>query len=253
MKKAIISVLLVASMLVSMTGCSYIKYIKKVEEAKKEQAELEEQIKAEQQAIIDAINDASQSSNNDSQDADDASSDSDDASQNSDDESQNSDDEAQSSDEESQNASDSSQSAASEFAVDLNTVDAYGNEVDNSIVSGAKVVMINFWEPWCGPCVGEIPDLELIYEKYKNDGLVIIGAYTSSDMLDDIKYIIESDGLTYPVIEATRDMYQYMSDYVPTTVFFDGEGNVLEDGQYIGSRSYNDWASIVEDALESVE
>lgn len=140
------------------------------------------------------------------------------------------------------------------YYIDLDSVDAYGNSVTtDELLSNAKIVMINFWEPWCGPCVGEIPDLELLYENYKDRGLVIIGLYTSSDMLDDIQYIIEADGLTYPVVEASSDTYRFMSEYVPTTCFLDHYGSPLPDNQYIGARSYSEWASIVEYYLKSLD
>lgn len=140
------------------------------------------------------------------------------------------------------------------YYIDLDSVDAYGNSVTtDELLSNAKIVMINFWEPWCGPCVGEIPDLELLYENYKDRGLVIIGLYTSSDMLDDIQYIIEADGLTYPVVEASSDTYRFMSEYVPTTCFLDHYGSPLPDNQYIGARSYSEWVSIVEYYLKSLD
>jgi len=137
-----------------------------------------------------------------------------------------------------------------EFALDLSTEDIYGHEVGNEIVAGASLVMINYWEPWCGPCVGELPDLQKLYENYKDEGLVIIGVYSSVDMTSDAKDIIESSGIKYPVIKATKALSVYMSDYVPTTVFLDAEGNLLSEEQYIGSRSYNEWAGIVEGYLD---
>lgn len=217
MKKRIIGFLLAIAMVVSTTGCS-IPYKTNMNQKELEEAEEEIREKQEEGGEPSESNDGSQGG-------------------------------AQ------EGAQEGAQDGAQQeviFSIDLNTVDAYGNTVDKSIVSGARVVMINFWEPWCGPCVGEIPDLELIYENYKDQGLVIIGAYTSDYMVSDIVSLIETDEITYPVVQATQDMYDYMSDYVPTTVFFDSEGNMLDDGQFIGARSYDDWQEIVEKMLESV-
>ena len=53
--------------------------------------------------------------------------------------------------------------------------DMDGNAVDESILSGKKVTMINLWAPWCGPCVGEMPDLQKLNEKYADKGFQVIG------------------------------------------------------------------------------
>ena len=50
-----------------------------------------------------------------------------------------------------------------------------------------KPILINFWATWCPPCRREIPSLVKIYNKYKNDGLVVIGI--TMDNLDDIKKV----------------------------------------------------------------
>ena len=68
----------------------------------------------------------------------------------------------------------------------------------------AKVVMINLWEPWCGPCVNEMPGLEKLYEQYKDKGLVILGVFSSQDMDEDARKVIEDAGITYPILKIGR-------------------------------------------------
>lgn len=136
-------------------------------------------------------------------------------------------------------------------AADLvfDTVDINGNAVTQEITYGAKVVMLNLWEPWCGPCVGEMPDLELLYEKYKDDGLLIIGAYCSFDYDSDAKDIISSIGTTYPILKCDKNLYSYEQDYVPATFFFDENGRLIEKEPYAGSRPYDDWDTIIRSYL----
>ena len=43
--------------------------------------------------------------------------------------------------------------------------------IDDSIISENKLTMVNFWATWCGPCVSEIPDLQLISEEYADKRL----------------------------------------------------------------------------------
>ncbi len=52
--------------------------------------------------------------------------------------------------------------------------DQTGNSVDLSRLAG-KVVLIDFWASWCGPCKQEMPVLEALHKKYESEGLVIVG------------------------------------------------------------------------------
>lgn len=126
--------------------------------------------------------------------------------------------------------------------------DINGKTVSFSDFSDKKLIMLNFFESWCGPCVNETPDLVGLYEKYKDDGFVIIGAFGSSET-SEVKALAESLGVTYPVVPATESMQSYRTQYVPTTVFFDAEGNLLSDEPYVGSQSYSSWESIITSLL----
>ncbi len=109
--------------------------------------------------------------------------------------------------------------------------------------------MINFWEPWCGPCVGEIPDLEKLYEEFKDEDFQIIGVYSETEMEDEVDEILSSSGVTYPILRYTSEFDQFDSGYVPTTVFIDSDGNVLTlsngEDNFVGSRSFEEWAEMV--------
>lgn len=130
-------------------------------------------------------------------------------------------------------------------SVSFDTVDVYGNPVDNSLISGAKVVLVNMWESWCGPCRSELPDLQKLYSDYQGRGLVIIGAYSSSSYDSDVVDIINSVGITYPIIKTNSSINTQATGYVPTTFITDGNGNILTSEPYIGSRSYSSWERII--------
>lgn len=153
----------------------------------------------------------------------------------------------------------------------FSTTDRDGKVWDESAFSDYKLIMINFWEPWCGPCVREMPDLQKLYEQYKEDGFLIIGVYSSTDRESDVKSIIKDAGITYPILKYTGNFKIFESGYVPTTVFVDGQGHVLYPEMtvkeradaadeiaklglkaysqygalYIGSDSFNGWKSII--------
>ena len=125
------------------------------------------------------------------------------------------------------------------------TTDISGDAVTDEIIKGSELVMLNLWEPWCGPCVNEMPDLELLYENYKGSGLLILGAYTTFEMDAEAKEIVDSSGITYPILKADSNLLSYEQNYVPATFLFDGNGNLLSDEPVAGSQSYDEWERIV--------
>ena len=129
---------------------------------------------------------------------------------------------------------------------DFSTTDIDGNDVGISDYLGAKLIMVNFWEPWCGPCVREMPDLEKIYEEYNTEGFLILGVFSTEGMDDEVRAVLDSCGTTYPILRYAEEMEPYTTDYVPTTVFLDGHGNVISDEPIIGSNSYDDWKQIID-------
>ncbi len=124
----------------------------------------------------------------------------------------------------------------------FSTEDMKGNEVTMDNFAHAKVVMFNMWEPWCGPCRSELPDLQKLYDKYQSEGLVIVGVFSDEDGVSDI---VSQNGITYPMIRSCAAFDRFQSGYVPTTFFTDGQGNVLSDESVIGSNSYGEWESII--------
>lgn len=120
-----------------------------------------------------------------------------------------------------------------------------GSGVDESLFEGKSLVMLNFWEPWCGPCVSEMPDLQKISEEYADKGLLIVGVYSTVSGTQDI---VDSLGISYPVILNCTAFDQFVTGYVPTTVFVDAEGNVLSE-PIVGSRDYEGWKEIIDSLM----
>ena len=133
-------------------------------------------------------------------------------------------------------------------AADLN-----GHPISSSDINGAKVIMVNFWEPWCGPCVGEMPDLQDLYEKYSEQGLMLLGVFYSTSSEDAAKAFVSDNQITYPILIGNDDFGPFTTEYVPTTVFFDGDGNLLSENPIVGAQSYEDWEKLIEEYLDSVE
>ena len=124
-----------------------------------------------------------------------------------------------------------------------------GSTVSFSDFKDKKVIMVNFFESWCPPCVEELPDLAALYDKYAGEGFVILGVFGSSGE-DEIRALVDSVGVHYPVVSEVKELSKYRTDYVPTTVFLDGEGNLLSKSPYVGGKSYSAWESIILSYLE---
>ena len=82
-------------------------------------------------------------------------------------------------------------------APDLKTTDVNGNELSLEAYKG-KVVLLNFWATWCGPCRAEIPSLIRIQEAYK-DRLQIIGMDVDDDNEERLRAFVKEKGINYPV------------------------------------------------------
>ena len=131
----------------------------------------------------------------------------------------------------------------------FSTVDINGAPYTVNDLNGAKVVMVNFWEPWCGACKSELGDLARLYREYQDKGLLILGAYSTKEMDEEVRSLIADNGITYPVIKTAGNMSDFMTSYIPTTVFTDGTGKIISSEPEIGARSYDEWKILIEDYL----
>ena len=139
------------------------------------------------------------------------------------------------------------------------TVDREGNEVSDSVFADHELTMINLWEPWCGPCVEEMPEIQKLYDNYKSKGFYVIGVYTEDTMEEDVDMILEDAGINYSILKFSDDFSKYQTSYVPTTFFVDKDGKVVDfgidsmgDGSpcIVGANTYEGWESIINLYLE---
>jgi cytochrome c biogenesis protein CcmG, thiol:disulfide interchange protein DsbE len=75
--------------------------------------------------------------------------------------------------------------------------DTRGNRVDLNSLKG-KVVIVDFWASWCGPCKQEMPILEKLYKKYKDRGLVVVGVSVDQD-LANVKTFLKTMPVSFPI------------------------------------------------------
>jgi thiol-disulfide isomerase/thioredoxin len=108
----------------------------------------------------------------------------------------------------------------------LETLD--GKPLTLASASG-KVVLLNFWATWCGPCRMEIPDLIELQKQYK-DSLQIISLLVDVEDVEDAKAFVAGAGFNYPVAVATpevRMLYGGISA-LPTLFVLDTQGRIVQ-------------------------
>ncbi len=112
-------------------------------------------------------------------------------------------------------------------APDFTVKDLKGREISLSDYSG-KVVFLNFWATWCGPCKAEIPDFIEAYKQYKDKGMEIIGISVDTISQKSVLKFVEKYKINYPVIMGTDKIQRDYEPgpYVPTTIIVDREGKI---------------------------
>lgn len=127
-----------------------------------------------------------------------------------------------------------------------------GESLDETFIQENRLTMLNFWATWCGPCVGEMPDLAELHKNYADKGFQIIGVMVDEDTEAALSLIEEYD-VSYPIILAGGDLADMAGGfrYVPTTVFLDSSGAQVGEIQ-IGSMNYADWSALVDKLLEGL-
>ncbi|MCU6710052.1 redoxin domain-containing protein [Paenibacillus sp. J5C_2022] len=106
--------------------------------------------------------------------------------------------------------------------------DLGGNPQSLSDYEGQPVI-INFWGTFCEPCVKEMPEFERQYEKWKDDGLVILAINLSEDTLS-VNNFVKRFNLSYPILRDVnrKTERKYGLRQYPTTFFVKPDGKLME-------------------------
>jgi len=99
-----------------------------------------------------------------------------------------------------------------------------------------KIVLLNFWATWCGPCQNEMPSFQKLFERFGQDGDVVVIAVASAALeqqgTDESKAtvaaFVKSQKFTFPVLfDSTGDVWNiYQQEGIPANYIIDKEGNI---------------------------
>ncbi len=140
--------------------------------------------------------------------------------------------------------------------------DLQGNGVNQEILAGEKLTMVNVWAAFCGPCINEMPDLGALAQEYADKGVQIVGLLSDANASDGsvsasqvelAQEIVDATGENYLHIIPGTDMMGllYQTNSVPTTFVVDETGKQVGTA-YVGSRDKDAWAAIIDQMLEEV-
>ena len=131
-------------------------------------------------------------------------------------------------------------------APDFTLATTTGELVSMSDLRG-KVILLNFWGTWCGPCRMELPDFVKLYDKYNKDGLEIVGiTIRRGESIKDVAKFQDQWGLNYLLLndingnEVSEVTMAYSQDIgqmingIPTTLVIDREGFIVNG--FVGPR-----------------
>ncbi|GHV48018.1 hypothetical protein AGMMS49546_38200 [Spirochaetia bacterium] len=112
-----------------------------------------------------------------------------------------------------------------------------GKKQDLKALEG-KVVFLNFWATWCGPCRQEMPSMEILYRRFKNQGFEIL-AVNYQEGQKDVAAFMKNYKLSFPAgLDSSGQVGGvYGIEAFPTTFIIDREGYII--ARIVGSRNWN--------------
>jgi peroxiredoxin len=109
-----------------------------------------------------------------------------------------------------------------------------------------KVVLVNFWATWCPPCRKEMPDLQALYDKYKDQGFLVLSI--SDEETTKVSPFIAERKITYPVLlDPGRKINDaFIVEGIPKSFVYDREGKMV--AQSIDMRTRNQFQQMLSQA-----
>lgn len=142
-------------------------------------------------------------------------------------------------------SSSDSAKAAPRFTVD----NIYGGQISLESFKG-KVVYVDFWASWCGPCLKSFPFMEEMQQKYADDGFAVIAINMDQDR-ENAHAFLDEHPVTFPIgLDAAGDVAKEFGVFVmPSSFIIDRDGLIHYRHTGFKSRDIRKITSLVEDLL----
>ncbi len=111
-----------------------------------------------------------------------------------------------------------------------------------------KVVLVNFWATWCGPCKMEIPDMVKLYSQYKDKGLVIVGI-SIDDSPEQLQAFTREFHMNYPVVQMRQEVEDAWGPFYgyPTSFIVARDGSICT--KHIGPATHDQFEAEIKALL----
>jgi thiol-disulfide isomerase/thioredoxin len=131
-------------------------------------------------------------------------------------------------------------------AADFKLKDLDGNEFTLAGARG-KVVMLDFWATWCGPCRRELPSIEKIYQEYSKAGVIIAGV--NDEDSGKVKGFVKQNKYSFPTLmDSSRKVHAaFRVRAIPSVLIIGPDGVIAK--HFIGGRSETDLRAALDQAL----
>ena len=136
------------------------------------------------------------------------------------------------------NASVETTNAKEDFDFDFTLKDLKGNAVSVTQFKG-KVVFLNLWATWCGPCRAEMPTIQELYNEVDRDKIafVMLSLDKAEDQAKVVSYI-KKKGFTFPVFTVASELPEVLNvPSIPTTFVISKSGKIIS--QNVGTSNFN--------------
>jgi thiol-disulfide isomerase/thioredoxin len=132
----------------------------------------------------------------------------------------------------------------------ISLVDIEGKKLDLADYKG-KVVVLDFWATWCGPCKIEIPWFKEFERENKDKGFAVIGVAMDDDGWDAVKPFAQEVGINYRIVIGNDDVAQSFGgvEALPTTFLIDREGRIAS--VHVGLSGKRDFENGIQELLQT--
>lgn len=154
-------------------------------------------------------------------------------------------------------ANDAAQDAGAGVVFETKTLS--GSTVKSEdIFSAHKLTMVNLWGTYCGPCIREMPDLEVLNQRLGEKDCAIIGIVIDVQGIEDgamvltAGKILADTGVTYQNLLPWAGFTEvFPANFVPTTYFVDREGRIVGEAA-IGARGADEYEALLDEVLATL-
>ena len=118
----------------------------------------------------------------------------------------------------------------------------------SNLIGNNKVVLVNFWATWCGPCRREIPELVALQREFKDKGVEVVGLTVEDPRTEqeNVRIFMQRFSINYKIGFSPKEMFllcngsAYPSAPIPQTFIFDRQGRLVDSVRGLRP-NFRDW------------